>query len=306
MWYDNVTAKFISRVNSVSDPVVTEAAGQALTNKTITNAVSISTLGGMTIGAELSTLAGSDNTSTGTLNDVSTSATSFFRFTNSTGPTVTGLANGTNGKRLTLAYTGTGTMQINNADALSIPANRIATGTGNNLTIQSGANIELIYDSSASLWRVVGGIVGFQPLSSDVKGIVDGSNAPAGYIGEYHQVIFGPIGFSASNTWSDLASMTLAPGDWDLSCMFMGDTAGASVTSWQVAITKYPGNDGTDVVLGSTGQELSSPTAGGRSNASVYIRANLTTPTTYYAKFWGTYTGGTPQGRGKLYARRPR
>ena len=127
----------------------------------------ISTTGNTTIGGVLSTTAGSDNTGTGTLNDVSTSATSFFRFTNNTGPTITGLANGVNGKRLTLAYIGTGTMQINNNDALSVASNRIITGTDNNLTIQSGANIELIYDNSASLWRVVGGTGG---ISSSAVG----------------------------------------------------------------------------------------------------------------------------------------
>jgi len=120
----------------------------------------VSTTGNVTVGGVLSTTAGTDNTGTGTLNDVSSANTSFFRFTNNTGPTITGLANGTNGKRLTLSYTGSGTMQVNNADALSIPANRIDTGTGNNLTIQTGANLELIYDNAASLWRVIGGTGG--------------------------------------------------------------------------------------------------------------------------------------------------
>lgn len=115
----------------------------------------IKTTGNATIGGELKTELGSDNSSTGTLNDVSSTNTSFFRFTNNSAPTITGFANGANGKRLVICYTGSGILTINNNDSGSSAANRIITGTGDSLKISSGATIELIYDSTASLWRVV-------------------------------------------------------------------------------------------------------------------------------------------------------
>ena len=105
---------------------------------------------------EFATRAGSDNASTGTINDVSTSATSFIRFTNATGPTITGFANGVNGKHLTITNTGAGTVTVANNNAGSVAANRIITGTGANVTIPTGSSVTMIYDATSSLWRVVG------------------------------------------------------------------------------------------------------------------------------------------------------
>lgn len=98
--------------------------------------------------------------STGTLNDVSTSAKSYFAFTGGASTTVTGFANGSDGKLLyILNKTGT-QLTINNNDSGSVAANRILTGTGAAISIENNASLVLIYDTTTSLWNVVGGTGG--------------------------------------------------------------------------------------------------------------------------------------------------
>lgn len=103
---------------------------------------------------------GAANSSTGTLNDVSTSAKSYFSFTGASSTTITGFANGSDGKLLyILNKTGT-QLTINNNDSGSVAANRILTGTGASISIENNASLVLIYDATTSLWNVVGGTGG--------------------------------------------------------------------------------------------------------------------------------------------------
>jgi hypothetical protein len=103
---------------------------------------------------------GAANSSTGTLNDVSTSQKSYFSFTGASAVTVTGFANGSDGKLLyILNKTGT-QLTINNNDTGSSAANRILTGTGAAISVENNASLILIYDAATSLWNVVGGTGG--------------------------------------------------------------------------------------------------------------------------------------------------
>jgi hypothetical protein len=103
---------------------------------------------------------GSANSSTGTLNDVSTSAKSYFSFTGAAATTVTGFANGADGKILVLLNKTGFQLTINNNDSSSSAANRILTGTGAAITVENNASLILIYDAATSLWNVVGGTGG--------------------------------------------------------------------------------------------------------------------------------------------------
>ncbi len=95
--------------------------------------------------------------STGTLNDVSTSAKSYFQFTGAGSVTVTGFANGADGKIVILTNKTGVSLLINNDDAGSVAANRILTGTGAPLTIRNNASTMMVYDSANSRWNVIGG-----------------------------------------------------------------------------------------------------------------------------------------------------
>jgi hypothetical protein len=103
---------------------------------------------------------GAANSSTGTLNDVSTSTKSFFSFTGAAATTVTGFANGADGKVLVLLNKTGFQLTINNNDSSSSAANRILTGTGAAITVENNASLILIYDAATSLWNVVGGTGG--------------------------------------------------------------------------------------------------------------------------------------------------
>lgn len=96
----------------------------------------------------------SNNSGTSTLNDVSTSGGNFVKFTNATGPTITGFANGTDGKVLICYFTAAST--ITHEGAGSTAANRVTTQSGASLSAPAGSTLMFIYDGDSSRWRPVG------------------------------------------------------------------------------------------------------------------------------------------------------
>lgn len=101
-----------------------------------------------------------DISTTGTLNDLDFGTGSLVRFSGASTQTVTGLANGADGRILTIINAAAQAMNINNEDGGSTAANRIVTGTGGNISVASGSSLTLIYDSSDSRWRVIGDVAG--------------------------------------------------------------------------------------------------------------------------------------------------
>lgn len=105
--------------------------------------------------AAISTPQASDNASTGTLVDVSTSNVSFIRFTNNTGPSIQGFANGADGKLLIVCYTGSGSLVLQHQNSgETTAANRIISPTGGDLTVPQNTTLLLIYDNTALRWRI--------------------------------------------------------------------------------------------------------------------------------------------------------
>lgn len=99
----------------------------------------------------------STNGSTGSLDDVTTSTTSHIQMTGTGSTTITGFANGISGKTLLISnQTGSG-LTIKNESASSIAANRIQTGTGNDISIADKASAILIYNSTTTRWSLLTG-----------------------------------------------------------------------------------------------------------------------------------------------------
>jgi len=113
--------------------------------------------GDKTFSGALAVARGSDFSTVGTNNDVNFGSTSLVRLTGASAQSITGIAGGTDGRVLTIINAGSQTATLANQSASSAAANRIITGTGANLTLASDASINLVYDSGASRWRVVGG-----------------------------------------------------------------------------------------------------------------------------------------------------
>lgn len=73
---------------------------------------------------------------------------------------VSGIPAGTSGQFLILENKVGAVITINNEQAAAAAADRIITGTGANITMPIDSNMSLIYDTSDSRWRVLGGTFG--------------------------------------------------------------------------------------------------------------------------------------------------
>jgi len=99
-------------------------------------------------------VARADVASTATINALS-SSTSFVRITGTTATTINGIVAGNDGQLLYIWNNSTGNMTLANEAAGASAADRITTNTGSNVaTTGIGAAI-LIYDASASRWRLI-------------------------------------------------------------------------------------------------------------------------------------------------------
>ena len=114
----------------------------------------------LTSAGALITQRGTDIATTGSLVDLNFGTNSLVRFTGASTQTLTGLANGSDGRILTIINAAAQALAINNEDVGSTAANRILTGTGGNISVAAGSSTTLIYDSGASRWRVIGDVAG--------------------------------------------------------------------------------------------------------------------------------------------------
>ncbi len=93
---------------------------------------------------------------TGTQNDVDFGTGVLFRITSASALTITSVAGGADGRIITLANASANNVTLQNNSG-GTAANRIITGTGNNLVVPAGSTVQLAYDSADSRWRVIGG-----------------------------------------------------------------------------------------------------------------------------------------------------
>ena len=96
-----------------------------------------------------------DIATNGAINNVPTANISFLRFTGAA-PVISGFANGgENNKILIISHAGTEVLTLKNQSSLSSSGNRVITGYGEDVTLLSGHNAILIYDSGDTVWRLV-------------------------------------------------------------------------------------------------------------------------------------------------------
>src|SRR5208282_4757346 len=73
---------------------------------------------------------------------------------------LTGIAGGADGRVLTLIKAGNQARTVKNNDTTdSTAANVIITGTGADISMPIGSSISLVYDATATVWRVSSGTV---------------------------------------------------------------------------------------------------------------------------------------------------
>lgn len=108
------------------------------------------------ISSNLRLVRADDSTTTGSAATLAAFTTSYVKVTNGSLVSLSGIPAGANGEVLTLTN-GTGaSVTINNNDGSITASNRILTGTGNLVTLNADASLQLIYDTGTSIWRISG------------------------------------------------------------------------------------------------------------------------------------------------------
>jgi len=139
-------------------------------------------------------------------------------------------------------------------------------------------------------------------------GVTNGSNAAAGQIGEYQQIITGASGGLAANVWGNNGAIVLTAGDWDVwgTANFSGTftatqcAAGFSTTVNAAPSTTYYGS------YGFPNYNLNTASIIFMTLTLPPIRVSITATTTVYLNFYCAYGTGSPQIAGVIWARRVR
>jgi hypothetical protein len=103
----------------------------------------------------LATRATTNATITADQNDYAIGAASFFRLATDAQRTITGLTGGVDGKLLVLRNTGSFNLVLAHNSGSSAAANRILTGTGEDVVVPPDAAAILIYDATTQRWQMV-------------------------------------------------------------------------------------------------------------------------------------------------------
>jgi hypothetical protein len=184
---------------------------------------------------------------------------------------------------------------ITSLTGLTTPLSIAQGGTG--VGVVGAAGTIPVSDGSAFAWsNTVNG-----PLS--IKGVIDGSNAAAGQVGEYLSFNQPGVGL-ANGTWTSIGSVSLSPGDWD-AVGFALVTGVSGITTaglglGLIANAAPSANTQSQLVIGS-GAAVSvwgAPTG--------TLRYNVTSNTTVQLNIYVAWTSGTPNVVGLLRARRVR
>jgi hypothetical protein len=111
-------------------------------------------MSGVTIDGSFATHASSPAGMAATENDYAGAVGSFARLTpNAANTSLTGIAGGADGRRLTIVNLGNAVIIVQNQDAGSAAANRIITTTLAATVIPAEGSMSLIYDATTQRWR---------------------------------------------------------------------------------------------------------------------------------------------------------
>jgi hypothetical protein len=144
-----------------------------------------------------------------------------------------------------------------------------------------------------------------QGANSDITsltGVVNGSNAAAGEIGEYitSQILFAASVALTTTVVANVTSISLTAGDWDVSG-YVGHTLTGSTTAVLASISSTSATlNGEDFVL------VIPALTGSVQNALTTTRISISATTTVYLVTSATFSSGTAKAYGRIRARRVR
>lgn len=248
--------------------IATLAGTETLTNKTITAPVisTISNTGTLTLPTSTDTLVGKATTDTLTNKTFDTAGVGNVLKINTTAVS---------------AVTGTGAVVLANTPTLTTPNIGAATGTSLNVT------------GSLTCSQTTG-----------LTGTTTNNDASAGYVGEYVTATSVPTAIT-SGAFTDLTSISLTEGDWDIGGTVAFTPAGTTVISQCVGSTSS-----TSATLGAFGEYFSLNTTTSAGAGSIFStptsRKPLAATTTIYLVAYAAFTVSTCNALGTIWARRRR
>lgn len=199
---------------------------------------------------------------TGNIDSLDTSSSSSVRFTGAAAVTLRGIANGQDGKYLTIVNSTGNTLTVTNEDSNPSAANRIVTGTGADFTVADGGSAFFQYDSTGQRWRAVSGAAGGgTPLTVEEEGSsVDTDVNTIDFVGEFvtaTQTVAGEVEVEIDTRVSpSTKSSNYSVIDSDYGSVIAVDTTGGGVTitlpspsaGFFVTIKDAVGNAGTNSI----------------------------------------------------------
>ncbi len=173
-----------------------------------------------------------------------------------------------------------------------------------------GSSGQLQYNNAGTLAGVTSNVNASSMTISTptaVMGTQTNDNASVGFYGEYISSSVAGRAYPGTNTYGDMAAITLTTGDWDITGLALEDNNGATVTFTALDILTVSGNN-------STGESVGVNAVQGPPSTSVYdtaltipaYRASISGSTTYYLKVRAIFSVATPAFYGRISARRVR
>jgi hypothetical protein len=127
------------------------------------------------------------------------------------------------------------------------------------------------------------------------KGVIDGSDAKAGVVGEYLSASASGVGL-ATNVQANVVALTLTPGDWDVSANMVFHLSSAASTHYGAGIDALSQEMFVTIPTGSATWRL----------AAAPVRRNVTASTVVQAVAIATFSAGGVAADGFIQARRVR
>ena len=143
---------------------------------------------------------------------------------------------------------------------------------------------------------------------TNLIGVKDGSSACAGCVGEYFESkITSNQNFPTSTQYGDATSISLTPGDWDISAVIHCNQSAANVTLWELGISVTSGNSSAGLQAGDNYVVSGLASTAGFDSLTIPVhRRNVSAQTVIYMKVSSTYTAAIPVYQGRISARRVR
>lgn len=202
---------------------------------------------------------------------------------------------------VTVSLTSPVTVALGGTGAATLAAHGVLIGEGTGaITVASPGTSGLLLTSNGASADPT-----FQAFSSSaIGGVTNGSNAAAGIVGEYVTNSVSAAAITSAVT-SNVLSISLTAGDWDVSGVVRSAPAGGTSVQQQVG-----GISTTSATLGPLGtfaNDTYQPAAGtGEAHPTPTVRVNVSTTTTVFLVATIVYSGGSLTADGFIRARRVR